>query len=551
MLDHKYNNIIILGLITALFFAALLLPFSVYGQDGYSLWIPILSEFLKSERFYLSSAVIFDGQNLSAIYGQLPFWRIFRWLKTDVITFLNLTHSIFCSVLFAHFLIILKGLKGKLHYIDIFSLFIFSVFSPVIINRAMAGHLNLLYGVLPFFVMVSLVFSKSIWTIVLGIFSIWFALSTQSYQILAYHIFYIPILFYIFSKYEHNKAKYLAWALGIISAAFLINLPQFLEMYHHATDSNNLRSIGVNNVYSYTISHPFDLVHFFITGINDFVGFRSIGLYHEINYGIGTFLILFYISSVDKRLKWITSVTAIFLFLFCMNFPIFNLISKLPVIQAFRVPQRSFMILSLFIPLWTYASFNFSIKKYDGYLYLLIISSAALFHSFEIIALICFLVCLAVLSDKSKSDIRPNIEKLILVFSIGCLISNFSPKLKRNLIDNAQYLHANQLIQQLKSKFSESELRNKTFHFESPLSGLFTYVAQANGVRTIEGYGHPPYTLVKSLSDITNSPMNSTDNNFYFSLDTPMKGKLIKYFKIDYVIYIQANALDVRKTERH
>jgi hypothetical protein len=70
------------------------LNFSIYGSDGYDLWYPISAEYLNGDRYYNSSGIIFNGQNLAAIYGKLPFWTLLRLSNPSINQFLNVTHGV-------------------------------------------------------------------------------------------------------------------------------------------------------------------------------------------------------------------------------------------------------------------------------------------------------------------------------------------------------------------------------------------------------------------------------------------------------------------------
>src|SRR5690606_23872635 len=89
------------------------LPFSIYGQDGYFLWFPILSEYLRGDTFYHASNVIFDGQNLAGVYGDLPFWKVLRFFNPRVELFLNLTHGVFIITFSLLTLSVVRGIRGQ------------------------------------------------------------------------------------------------------------------------------------------------------------------------------------------------------------------------------------------------------------------------------------------------------------------------------------------------------------------------------------------------------------------------------------------------------
>jgi hypothetical protein len=510
-------------LLIIIFAAALLhLPFSLYGQDGYGLWYPIISEYLKGSEFYHRSDIVFGGQNLAGIYGELPFWKIFRLLNLKIESFLNLTHVFFVMLFFSLTLSIVKGLKKTLDIHDILILFLFSFFSPVIMNRVMAGHLNLLFGVLPFFSLVSIIFNKSKQNIFLNIVCFWCALSTQAFQILAYHLFYLPLLFIILKKYENDKKRYFITVTSIFFIAFALNFPNFLEMLNHAFDSNNYRTLDKNMVYTYTVSSLMDLPQFIISSLYPSSLIRSVGFYHEISYPTGGFLVLFFANKIDKQEKILISGFFLVMFLFCMNVAGINLLSDLPVIKAFRVPQRVFMIFSLFIPIWVYgllAEKNHMTKKENLIFLVCLLLSPFIPYS--------DLLCLSILILFWGSRLRPR-NNWVLYISFFGLLSGGYDKILPSAEHHAQYTEVRNLLIPLLGKFNKAELRHLGFHFETTEPLLVNYVAQTLGIKTIEGYGHPPAQLVSKIEKNLGIDIPDGSNTLYLNGNYPGKDSLLK-----------------------
>ena len=535
--EHK-NNLIILLLFVCLFLVLGFLPFSIYGQDGYHLWFPIIAEYLNGDQVYHASAVIFNGQNLAAIYGELPFWKIFRALNLSIVPFLNLTHATFCSFFFYFIYQIVKGIKKEIKTIDICFIFAFVLLCPTITNRIMAGHLNLLFGVLPFFIAVSLIFNKSKSGLLLSTIGLWFSFSTQAYQILTYHLFYIPILFFIIQKYESNKKSYFSLVIGCTVLAFLINLPQFLEMYRYAHSPDNLRLLESSYVYTYIISTPSELLNLFLTTIEPALQFRDLTYFHEINYGMGCFLFLLFIVPLDKKIQIITGVTFCVIFLFAMNTPVINLLAEMPIIKAFRVPQRALMLISLFLPIWIYSHLHFKWTKNDIGLLLASISLAQVVPSYEIIVLIGVSVVIFI-THKETYFTNANLREAIYILCITTLFSGAFSRFKPSLEYQTTYLETKKKLTPLTNKYSKKELRFKTFHFTGINRPVLTYVGQSIGVRTLEGYGHPPTSLLEPLKQLTSIPYSPTTNNLYFPEQAFRDLNFVKVFNIDVVVMLQ------------
>ena len=536
---HK-NNLIILLLFVSLFLVLGFLPFSIYGQDGYHLWFPIIAEYLNGDQVYHASAVIFNGQNLAAIYGELPFWKIFRALNFSIVPFLNLTHATFCSLFFYFIYQIVKGLKKEIQIIDIVFMSIFVLLNPTITNRIMAGHLNLIFGVLPFFIAVSLIFDKSKCGLLVSTIGLWFSFSTQAYQILTYHFFYIPLLFYFVQKYESHKKSYIIALTCCFFLAFLINSPQFLDMYKHAHSSDNLRLLETSSVYSYIVSTPFDILNLFTTTIGPALQFRPFGYFHEVNYGMGCFLLLFFLVPMDKKFKLLIGITISIIFLFCMDVPIFNLLAAMPIIKAFRVPQRALMILSLIVPIWIYCHIKFERSRREVELLLCSIVLGQFIPSFEIIVLIGVVVIIFI-SHKEIYSSSNNFKNIVYILCITTLFSNAYSRFKPSISYQASYNEIKEKLKPIIQKYSKKELRNNTFHFSGVNPPLLNYVGQSMGIRTLEGYGHPPTSLLKHLEKLTSKPFSPTTNNFYFPNLAYRNENFANAFGINVIITMQSN----------
>jgi hypothetical protein len=523
---HHKHNLTVLYLCLGLFLGLSLLPFGILGQDGYSLWYPIVAEYLRGAVAYNNSSVIFGGQNLAAVYGELPFWKVFRLFNPSIEFFLNGTLAVYMSLFFLLSVSIARGVKKTLKTPDLIFLFLFSVFSPVVVNRVMVGHFNLLFGVLPFFALLSLFFNKSFASCLLYIFCIWCALSTQAFQILAYHIFYIPILVYFLVKTEKNKSKYAVTAAAIFLAAFILNLPNFLKMYAHATSADNARSLGGNVVYSYLTSTVTDLSQFFFSGI--YLNFlnRDYAFFHEINYPIGAFIILFCFSNIDRHFKFLIAVLLTCTYLFCMNIFPFNLLSDLVFIKPFRVPQRIFMVLALFCPLWVFLKSKVVFQKSDWLILLGLMLVAQFISYFEIFALAAVIV---IICNEKKLP-----QRFALIFAFAGLFTGAWEKLRPSIYAHEEYVAIKESLKPLTNRFDSRALSERIFHFETDQPMQVNYVAQSMGIRTVEGYGHPSAHLLKKFEALTNTKTMATDNSMY--LPNGVSNSFYKEFGINTLV---------------
>jgi hypothetical protein len=539
MKDLYKDNLIKTTLCIGLLIVFYLLPFSLYGADGYVLWYPIIAEYLRGSSSFRYSHVVFDGQNLAAIYGEFPFWKILRLFGPSIEFFLNATHWVFTSMFFILSISIVSGIKKKVSKFDILAIFIYSLLSPILVNRVLAGHLNLLFGILPFFVYVSLIFNKSILNIVFCILSIWCAMSIQAFQLLAYHVFYLPFLLFIVCRFEKNKKIYILISLLVLLVAFGLNFPNFVEMYGHASNENNLRSLDTNIVYSLFTSRALDLFQFVLTGNYPGVLRRADLIFHETNYSIGAFLLFLIYFRKDRSFLFAFFATFFVLYLFCMKVAPFDLISELPLIKAFRVPQRVFMAILAFIPLWVCAHVDFDVRKADIIILLTLIVVAQLIPFSDVAALLAVAVFLFYKKYESI--------KWAFIVSLAFLTTGTLEKIFPSYEDHAKYESIRESLIPLTKKYEAQTLRTRVFHFETAQPYAVNYVAQTMGIKTIEGYGHPPARFIKKLKNKTGIRLSITTNTFYLH-DKPSKNeKLLKEFGVQTIVsFDQDNTIQIK-----
>jgi hypothetical protein len=532
ILSYK-KSLFIFFLCVALFLLFSTLPLSLYGQDGYSLWYPIVSEYLRGDTSYRNSQVIFGGQNLGSIYGELPFWGLFRFFKFSIHHFLNQTHCLFIIFFFVTSVFIFNGIRKGINFSEIIVLYIYSILSPVIINRVMAGHLNLIFGVLPFFSLISIVYNKTFLNFILSVIIFWCAMSTQAYQILSYYFFYIPILAYFFLKEEKSRFKYIGFVFIVFISSFFLSFNNFFEMYKHALSPDNLRGINEKMVYSYVTTNFMDLFQFFFSGMYPEFQRLSPYFFHEINYAIGSFAFLFFRVRKWIWLNVIISLLIIFLLFFCMNLSPFNLISELPLIKTFRVPQRSFMIISLFLPLWIFSTDQSNIKRNDIIVFVFLIIFSFFVNYFEYIAI--FFCIFFSLQSKFQN------KNFAIIFAFAGLFSGTIEKLTPAINENQNYKIISNYLNPILLKYSNSDLKKEVFHFETTQPALVNYVAQSLGIRTIEGYGHPPAKIIKIYQTRTGVVLPKSLNSFYITGNFSSKNELLKDLGVTKIIYFDSD----------
>lgn len=506
----------------------------IFSEDGYTLWLPIVQDYLRGDEIYRSSPFIFNGQNLLSIYGQFPFWRFLRWLGINAFQMINLTFLIWWLLASWFLFLIYTGIKGIKDKGDISIILLYTSLSPIVMNRLVAGHFNLLFGMLPLLVAISLIFNKTKINLLMSFFGLWCSMSIQSYQLIAYHIFYIPILLYFIRKNEVNMKKYFSLLFAVFISAFIANIDVFKEMYNFALSHNSQRQISENMTYSYTVSTLSDLAQFFITKYNIFTARMPYGFFHELNYAAGFFLVLYFVQLKSMKKRLILLTYFMILFGFCMNVQPFNLLSKIPVLNAFRVPQRVFMLPFFLVPPIYLANVHYKTH------FLAIISTIALSTLLFFVpfgSIIAFLLALFVYVLSRYHQISFQ-NHLIVVLSMSALFCFFprlylSSRLEKKLFDVA-----NEVIQKIKTKEGDSVNKN-VYHIVSSQPHLLNYVSKYNGIKTIEGYGHPPKDILKKYESITGHKLRKHINSFYIEREFESNNSIIEKLGITRILEIK------------
>ena len=524
----NYKSIIFFTFVL-LTLALYFIPFSLYDQDGYWMWAPVLSEYLRGNEHYTSSSVIFNGQNLAGIYGELPFWLLFRMLRLSFVEVLNLTHAVFIMLFSLLTFVIMSG-PGARRASDFFLAFFLSLFSPIVVNRLCAGHFNLLFGVLPFFVFVALIYKKTFWHLAIYTFALVCALSTQAFQLLSYHIIYLPLILVLVLAEERDRIRYLKLSALISLSAFALSLPATRPMLLHALSSDNLRGLQVNMVYSYLVSLPADFIQLFVSDIYQTTLLRGIGFYHEVSYPVGIFMLFFLFLPLKKGIKYTTVGILCFLVLFSMNTPIGKVFSQLPIIRPFRVPQRAFMIISLFVPILCLKTIKIHACKKELLMYVPFFLASQVFPLMDAVF---FVVSGVYFFQRKERNIN-----YAMAFAILGLCSGSTGKVLKVLETDAIFRYTERSFLELKSRYSKNELEKRKFHFQTNHPVLINAVAQASGIATLEGYGHPPKSILEKLERIFGMSYTPGTNTAYIwpPSDDPKK---LKEFGADTIVRFQ------------
>lgn len=514
------------------------LPFSLFGQDAYIGWGPIISEYLRGDEVFTHSEVTFGGQNLLAIYGFLPFWKLFRQLNFDFIKVENYTLWVFYLLLQYYSCSIYKFFKKKTGLFDFYVLALYTLASPIIINRVYTGHINLLFSFLPSFVLLQIMICRSKSSFAINILTLWFAFSVQGYQLLAYNLFYLPVYAAFFLLYVKERKQVLLHAVVVLVAGAGLAFPAFLQMVSHAYGPENLRGVGVNMVYSYTLMEFEDLLNLIFASLeNPFTGHKDLGFFHEITYPMGILVFVFIVSDFPKQLKLTFLGVFVFLILFSADLPPGNWLARLPVISSFRVPQRSLMFFSYLVPLMVLSKVDWDLNLQDLVLpaLLLILYIATPWYEAYIFLVLAFLLIYMVLGR------RPNLRSTIVLTGLLGLCLGFRDKVMFVQDSYASYKKSERLIKKAIKQFGDDPpMSTYTFHLDGTNKVHLNATAKILGIKTLEGYGHPPKSLLKKVEQYTDQKFYPGQNHLY--LDSSQKGfrEALKGIGVDYVLRLEA-----------
>jgi len=143
---------------------------SMMGHDSiYNLW-PILNELVSEGGDWsrlLYRANLIGGVKVHAVFGTLPLFQFLSWLGISALWSLNLfvliaqMAFVFFGTHWAKSLLILwpDHSTAKLNWWKFIPIYILLGFSPLLAWRIQSGHVNLILGILSFFILTSLVFS--------------------------------------------------------------------------------------------------------------------------------------------------------------------------------------------------------------------------------------------------------------------------------------------------------------------------------------------------------------------------------------------------------
>lgn len=510
------------------------LPFSLFGQDAYLGWGPIISEYLQGDEVFTHSQVVFGGQNLLAVYGYLPFWKLFRQLGLNFIQVENLTLWVFYIFLQYYAYSIFRFFRTGFGLADFYVPLLYTLLSPIIVNRVYSGHINLLFALLPSFVVLQLMISSSKTSLLMNTLSLWFAFSVQGYQLLVYNIFYLPIFAVFFMLYVQDWRRFLPRAgwVGLVGVG--LALPALVAMIQHAVSSENIRGMGVNMVYSYSWLGPLDLLNLVFSSIeNPFTSHKSMGLFHEITYPMGILGFVFIISDLPRRLKMSFLVVFVVTLLFSSNVVPMNWLAQLPFIAPFRVPQRSLMFLTFLVPLLVLSRTKWDLSLID---FFLPVGAIGVFlitpHHESVVFILLGLLLIASRMWQQEGWLTTLVLTGMVSLSLG-----FVDKIPLVRDSYAAYRGSERLLRRAVKQFAGAEsMDHYVFHLDGAHHVQLNATAKILGLKTMEGYGHPPKGLVEMVEKLNGQTFTAGQNHLYVDKTKTGYHETLKALGVNYVL---------------
>ncbi len=292
---------------------------------------------------------VLGGSDMHAFGGTLPLVQGAAWLGLSTTTTLNLV-TMFIQLVFAVFGIRLaealattwrgepRVLTGGQRVLAVWLI----GFAPLLGNRLAIGHENLLLGLLPLCVVLSLLWQvragrTTAVAYLLGAFAIANGVSGLGAQSLVFSaVFGMPLLVVSLWRWPVRRLAILEIAV-VALAGLAVVLPRLVPMVAHALGPDATRGLGA------TVSTPYGAspVSDWLTSIPWTIGAQLPGNVHEHNYPLGPLVLVLALAwprGASRALLWTVAATFVAAALYASTDV------SLPVLTAFRCPSRAAMI---------------------------------------------------------------------------------------------------------------------------------------------------------------------------------------------------------------
>jgi|TARA_B100002003_G_scaffold251844_1_gene298078 hypothetical protein len=543
------------------------------GNDAIFLAVPLIRDFLIIpggwEGFGFRSTIM-GGAKILGQHGTFPAMEIGKLLNltpVGVWTLTVFTLQVLQTTLGLHIIKDLTLLLLKRDSIEIpltykIALIPIISFSPFLGWKVAYGHTAIILGTYAFYVAVALVLANktkrlSMTLLFLSFVSLFQAYASIAQQVVVYAaIFGVPIILGVaainFQGWK-NYVKELVFPFLIVLSVFLISMPRFVEMILHALSSDAARVIGGKSmIFSYTTASAIDWISS-IPWERELIQARENYYFlHETNFAFGPLLLLLVLVPFRKVAP--LSIAVFFSFFLAITFsmniaPVPEILTFLvPLIDSFRVPERSMISFSMFFPLLAVSVLFYRSEHLLGKKPVEIVDSRIALLCLGLFAIfLCMVVAPARLREfiiwpvtlfttitiiRKPNQFEPIVFYFFLAVIAGSSISAFNERLLPWPDGDAMEGNVKQVRSEIVSQQPQlsSSLTRAKVNVHVRDTGINTGIHL--GISTLEGYWFPAARYSKLVSSLQGTVFNPAVSSFVFQENDPAFTSLKQLYNV-------------------
>ena len=311
---------------------------------------------------------VIGGSEMHGIAGSLPVVQLCAALGLSTTTTVNLV-TIFVQLAFGFFALkaieaLVTRARGAAFRLSapqrITAIWLCS-FAPVLGWRLAYGHENILFGLLPLYAALALLWAAragtlSVTALGFAAFAVFNGVSSYGEQTVVYGaVFGAPVVIAtILDAPRGQRWGRPQWIVAAaLAAGVLVALPRLVGMIHHALGDDASRGLGDSVTYAYGTSSALDWVTSLLWTSRLATGDRA--TLHEHNYPIGPILVLVVLAwprGLSRRTLCALIGAAVVAIVIADDLaPVSTVLLKvIPPLHAFRVPARAILPIAMFVP---------------------------------------------------------------------------------------------------------------------------------------------------------------------------------------------------------
>jgi hypothetical protein len=588
-LIFKKNNVIFYFSLLATFILIFLLlliqkkpgPYLWGDHDFLMITVPLFKAIMEGYQFY--DPRFLGGAPTSMVYGLSPLISFILNLKSPSLFNLNLfdkIHFLFFSLTLTFIFTSVSGIvelikklqQKSLGILELFLLSLTFAFFPHWALRMNQGHTNIIWGMVFistfFFLLVKPKISLLSALFFIFIFINCFA--ENVYQIVIYLIFVLPFLYSLIRLTSWEKKNLKIWWQKITLLIFsffgaILLHPEFFKFHLWGNSSRGFSSQKKSLIYSFISSTPNQLWQNFLMNFE-----HDPSLYlHEFNYSMNFIsvglIILLLFSPTTKNggptffktsgLQLIFTYLLILIFIFHpfnLDQLIFN---HLPLINKFRVPERSFIPFIYFLFIWTIVTARELFPSHrlntfgprDKFIFLFLMTGFILTSVLKILPILQFELIVMILISSylfytfSKSNIFPYRPNFIVILFVLTLNHGAGYFLRINQLPSLQdFLEKNDVIKNLNLSVKQNQKSPTTISRAFFDPALLMYNPNGlwfNGIESLEGYHFTLKSFNLNYNKIFNFPVEDLRNVYMNPLTRQTNFELLStIYHVDFLL---------------